>query len=41
MQNTHYLKKELYEKIKKDSTIFDFLEDNSLDGLWYWDLENI
>ena len=36
----HYLKKELYEKINKDSTIFDFLEKNSLDGVWYWDLEN-
>ena len=36
----HYLKKELYEKIYKDSTIFDFFEKNSLDGIWYWDLED-
>ena len=36
----HYLKKELYEKVYKDSTIFDFLEKNSLDGVWYWDLED-
>ena len=36
----HYLKKELYSLIKKDSSLFDFLQDGSLDGLWYWDLEN-
>ncbi|GGD45739.1 hypothetical protein GCM10012288_20080 [Malaciobacter pacificus] len=40
MKEEHYLRKELYEKINKDSTIFDFLEKNSLDGVWYWDLEN-
>ncbi|MCI5211914.1 MAG: PAS domain S-box protein, partial [Candidatus Electrothrix sp. ATG2] len=38
-QDDHYLKKELYSLIKKDSSIFDFLQDGSLDGLWYWDLE--
>ena len=36
----HYLKKELYELIKKDERIFDFIQEGSLDGLWYWDLEN-
>ncbi len=36
----HYLKKELYELIKKDESIFDFIQEGSLDGLWYWDLEN-
>ncbi|MFW5872904.1 MAG: PAS domain-containing protein, partial [bacterium] len=36
----HYLKKELYELIKEDESIFDFIQDSSLDGLWYWDLEN-
>lgn len=40
MKENHYLKTELYAKIKKDSIIFDFLEENSLDGVWYWDLEN-
>lgn len=40
MKQNHYLKTEFYEKIKKDSIIFDFLEENSLDGVWYWDLEN-
>jgi PAS domain S-box-containing protein len=35
-----YLKKELYELIRTDERIFDFIQDSSLDGLWYWDLEN-
>ena len=34
------LKRELYELIKKDSVIFDFIQSGSLDGLWYWDLED-
>ncbi|MBI9066908.1 MAG: PAS domain S-box protein [Salinivirgaceae bacterium] len=36
----NYLKKELYDLIKKDERIFDFIQESSLDGLWYWDLEN-
>lgn len=36
----NYLKKELYELIKTDESIFDFIQEGSLDGLWYWDLEN-
>ena len=36
----HYLKKELYELIKTDNSIFDFIQKGSLDGIWYWDLEN-
>ena len=39
MKNTNYLKKELYELIKTDESIFDFIQESSLDGLWYWDLE--
>lgn len=35
-----YLKKELYELIKTDESLFDFIQEGSLDGLWYWDLEN-
>ncbi|MFD0964222.1 ATP-binding protein [Pseudofulvibacter geojedonensis] len=35
----HYLKQELYELIKSDSKIFDFIQKGSLDGIWYWDLE--
>ncbi len=36
----NYLKKELYERIKKDDNIFEFIQEAALDGLWYWDLEN-
>ncbi|MGG6230299.1 sensor histidine kinase [Tenacibaculum sp. SDUM215027] len=36
----HYLKKELYDLIKTDNSIFSFIQEGSLDGLWYWDLEN-
>lgn len=40
MDNTNnYLKSELYELIKNESGIFDFLQEGSLDGIWYWDLE--
>ena len=35
----HYLQRELYDLIKADDAIFDFLQTSSLDGLWYWDLE--
>ncbi|WP_321368978.1 PAS domain S-box protein [uncultured Draconibacterium sp.] len=35
-----YLKKELYELVKSDESIFDFIQEGALDGLWYWDLEN-
>lgn len=36
----NYLKKELYELIKTDDSIFEFLQKSSLDGLWYWDLQD-
>jgi PAS domain S-box-containing protein len=36
----HYLKKELYALIKEDVSIFEFLQQGSLDGIWYWDLED-
>lgn len=39
MKDPNYLKKELYELIKTDEKIFDFIQESSLDGLWYWDLE--
>ncbi len=35
-----YLEDELYKLIKKDASIFKFLQIGSLDGIWYWDLEN-
>ena len=40
MDDTHYLKDELYELLSKNTAIFDFLQNGSLDGLWYWDIEN-
>lgn len=40
MSEESYLKKELYQLVKSDDTIFNFLQDAALDGLWYWDLEN-
>lgn len=36
----HYLKRELYELIQQDHSAFEFLQQGSLDGIWYWDLEN-
>ena len=38
--DTHYLKSELYEEVRSNSEIFEFLQAGSLDGIWYWDLEN-
>ncbi|WP_018693787.1 sensor histidine kinase [Algicola sagamiensis] len=37
----HYLKEELYHKIQSDPATFEWLEQVSLDGIWYWDLENL
>jgi len=38
-QPQHYLKNELYKLIEVDSSIFEFIQSGSLDGLWYWDLQ--
>jgi len=35
-----YLKNELYDLINNDTAIFEFIQSGSLDGIWYWDLEN-
>lgn len=35
-----YLKNELYALINNDTSIFEFIQSGSLDGIWYWDLEN-
>lgn len=35
----NYLKKELYELIAWDASIFEFIQSGSLDGVWYWDIE--
>lgn len=37
-KDENYLKKELYQLIKEDSSLFDFLQEAALDGLWFWDL---
>jgi PAS domain S-box-containing protein len=34
----HYLKRELYDLVQRDTRIFDFLQQGALDGLWYWDV---
>lgn len=39
-KDNHYLKNELYELISNKPEIFQFIQVYSLDGLWYWDLEN-
>ncbi|MEN8141532.1 MAG: PAS domain-containing protein [Thermodesulfobacteriota bacterium] len=36
----HYLEEELYKLFQKDKTLFKFLQSGSLDGVWYWDLED-
>ncbi|WP_111978808.1 PAS domain-containing protein [Algibacillus agarilyticus] len=38
LDQAHYLKEELYTLIQNDPLIFDFLQQSTLDGLWYWDL---
>jgi len=40
MPDPHYLKDELYSLVSNEPAIFEFLQRGSLDGLWYWDLEN-
>ena len=37
---THYLQQELYQRMCKDPALFEFLQSGSLDGLWYWDVED-
>ena len=31
----------MYDLFEKDGTLFDFIQESSLDGIWYWDLETI
>ncbi|MFD2564247.1 PAS domain-containing protein [Aquimarina rubra] len=35
----NYLKKELYGLLQQDSSIFEFLQEAAMDGLWFWDLD--
>ncbi len=39
IKNNHYLRRELYALLKRDDTVFEFLQLGSLDGIWYWDME--
>ena len=34
------LKAEFYQLVREDPEIFEFIRESSLDGMWYWDLEN-
>ncbi|MFM1931231.1 MAG: hypothetical protein RL226_534, partial [Bacteroidota bacterium] len=36
----NYLQEELYALIRQEESIFDFVQESTLDGMWYWDLEN-
>ncbi len=36
----NYLQKELYELVRGGDKILNFFQNVSLDGVWYWDLEN-
>jgi len=36
----HYLEEELFDRFKKGGYLFSFLLQSSLDGFWYWDMEN-
>ncbi len=40
MSDEHYLKRELYQQVQKSADLFEFIQAGSLDGIWYWDLEN-
>lgn len=39
-QNEYYLKNEIYQRMRNDDSLFDFIQEGSLDGLWYRNLEN-
>lgn len=39
MSDEHYLKRELYELMGRDSSAFEFLQRGSMDGMWYRNLE--
>ncbi len=40
MSEHHYLQGELYQLIQTNPQIFKFLEEGSLDGIWFWDMQN-
>lgn len=38
--SAHYLESELLQRVAEDAGIFEFLQEGSLDGIWYWDLQD-
>ncbi|MCX6052758.1 MAG: PAS domain-containing protein [Campylobacterales bacterium] len=40
-EDNHPLKQELYRLIQTDVSYFEFIQNSSLVGMWYWDLENL
>ena len=36
----NHLQRELYDLVQTDVSVFDFLHAGTLDGIWYWDLED-
>lgn len=40
MTEKHYLENELEHLVSSDISMWHFLQKGSLDGIWYWDLEN-
>lgn len=39
MTQQHYLEIELNKLLQTDNTLWQFIQDCSLDGVWYWDLD--
>lgn len=39
-KETHYLYKELSDRLREDADLFDWFEMGATDGLWYWDLSD-
>lgn len=35
----HYLKRELYDLLARERSVMEFLHADSVDGMWFWDLE--
>jgi PAS domain S-box-containing protein len=35
----HYLKQDLYHRFQTDPQVLDWIEQGSLDGIWFWDIE--
>lgn len=37
-EGQHYLEKELHTLLREDKLMFEFFQEDVVDGLWYWDL---